>query len=63
MQKITKNILFCSVSDGKSCFSVKKIDFDQQTACGAPICWLKYTTREVEIWLACNLTYIEKLLS
>ena len=21
-----------------------KIDFDQQTACGAPVCWLKYTT-------------------
>ena len=36
--------LFCSVSDGKSCFNVKKIDFNQQTACGAPVCWLKYTT-------------------
>ena len=23
---------------------VSKNDFDQQTVCGAPICWLKYTT-------------------
>ena len=22
-----------------------KNDFDQQTACGAPVCWLKYTTQ------------------
>ena len=29
--------------DVKSCFNVKN-DFDQQMACGAPICWLKYTT-------------------
>ena len=21
-----------------------KIDFNQQTACGAPVCWSKYTT-------------------
>ena len=21
-------------------------DFDQQTACGAPVCWSKYTTSE-----------------
>ena len=28
----------------KSCFSVKKIDFEQQTACGAPVRWSKYTT-------------------
>ena len=28
----------------KSCFSIKKIDYDQCTACRAPVCWLKYTT-------------------
>ena len=30
-------------NDQKTCFSVKNV-LDQQTACGALICWLKYTT-------------------
>ena len=37
-------MLICSVSDGKSFFTVKKlISTNEQTACGAPVCWLKYT--------------------
>ena len=24
--------------------SLEKVDFDLQTACGAPVCWSKYTT-------------------
>ena len=30
--------------DEKTCFNAETNDFDKQTACGAPICWLKYTT-------------------
>ena len=30
--------------DVKSCFSDKKIDFNQPMACGAPVRWSKYTT-------------------
>ena len=33
--------------DRKTCFSTKNY-FDQETAYGAPICWLKYTTCEVQ---------------
>ena len=36
--------LFCSVSDRKSRFTIKKFDFEQRTACRAPVCWSKYTT-------------------
>ena len=32
--------------DVKSCFSIK-INFDQQTACGALVSWSKYTTARV----------------
>ena len=27
-----------------NCFHAETNDFDQQTACRAPVCWLKYTT-------------------
>ena len=37
MQKKKKN-------HPKSCFSVEKLILNQQTACGAPVCWSKYTT-------------------
>ena len=39
--------LFCSVSDGNSCFSVKKlisISERRALACGAPVCWSKFKT-------------------
>ena len=29
----------------KKLFLCQKIDFNQWTACGAPVCWLKYTTQ------------------
>ena len=32
--------------DGKTCFNVKRIDFDQWTACGAPISQSKYMTQK-----------------
>ena len=38
---------FFSVSDGKrqkTCFHAKTNYFHQQTVCGAPVCWSKYTT-------------------
>ena len=28
----------------KACFNAKTNDFNQQTACGAPVRWSKYTT-------------------
>ena len=31
--------------DGKTCFYADTNDFNQQTMCGTPICWLKYATR------------------
>ena len=30
--------------DEKTCFHAQKNDFEQQTACEAPIRWLNYTT-------------------
>ena len=30
--------------NAKTCFNAEINDFDQQMACGAPICWSKYTT-------------------
>ena len=33
--------------DKKTCFNAETIDFDQGTACEAPIRWLKYTTEGV----------------
>ena len=37
---------FVMEKDGKTCFNAETNDLDQQTVCGcgAPICWLKYTT-------------------
>ena len=40
----TKTISFSSSIDGKLHFKAETNDFDQQTACRAPLCWLKYTT-------------------
>ena len=37
--------LFVTEKDGKTCLNGEKDDFDQQTACEAPIHWSKYTTR------------------
>ena len=34
----------------KKLFQLQKIDFDQQTACGAPVCWSKYTTLQIWFW-------------
>ena len=28
---------------------ILKIDFDQQMVCGAPVCWLKYTTNKIGV--------------
>ena len=33
--------------------------FDQQTVCGAPICWLKYTTASYSTGLAVALAELE----
>ena len=30
--------------DEKTCFNAETNDFDQRTACRAPVCWSKYTT-------------------
>ena len=45
-QKNNKKLFFffSFITAGKSCFLFQKIDFDQQTAFGAPVCWSKYTT-------------------
>ena len=32
----------------------QKNDLDQRTACGAPVCWLKYTTPSAEEWHGCH---------
>ena len=32
--------------DGKTCLNAENNGFDQQTACEAPVCCLKYTTLE-----------------
>ena len=37
---------FMMERDKKSCFCLKN-DFDQRTACGAPVHWSKYTTLTV----------------
>ena len=34
----------CDRKKWKTCFNAKIYDFDQQTACGAPVRWSKYTT-------------------
>ena len=38
--------LFVTEKDGKTCLNGEKDDFDQQTACEAPIHWSKSTTRK-----------------
>ena len=37
---------FLSVCDGKTWKIARNEDFDQQTACGVPVCWSKYTKIE-----------------
>ena len=43
-----KNVYFdhplVTEKDRKTCFHTETNDFNQQTACGAPICLSKYTT-------------------
>ena len=52
--------------DVKSCLSVKKIDFDQQTACGAPVCWSKYTTTtvgsDIELTMYSNVGLVKQVI-
>ena len=36
--------MFVTEKDRKTCENTEKDDFDQQTACRAPVCWSKYTT-------------------
>ena len=36
--------LFVMEKDGKTCFNTETNYFDQRKACGAPVCWSKYTT-------------------
>ena len=40
-----KKIKKCDVTRRKNFFYRLKYDFEQQTVCGAPVCWLYYTTK------------------
>ena len=48
--------------DGKSYFTVKKIDFDLRTACRAPFCCSKYTT-DAKIRALSLFTDLSKILT
>ena len=41
---------FVTEKDEKTCFDTETNDFDQQTACGVRICWLKYATPSLFIF-------------
>ena len=44
----------------KTCFNAKTNNFNQKTACGAPVRWSKYTTHAHDA-LFCNSSYSQPL--
>ena len=42
----TSDLRFENTKGGKKLYWRQKVDFIQQTVCGAPVCWSKYTMRE-----------------
>ena len=44
LSKLFSFFPFVTEKDEKTCFTAEKNDFDQQTVCGAPLRWSKYTT-------------------
>ena len=44
------SVLKCSVSNGKSCFCIRK-SISTSKARGAPVCWSKYTTNGLKMEL------------